>query len=178
LATSRPHTVSSERLDLVLLTPQVLQALVEGAREAASRAIGAVIPPFWPDDHGLRLVSRRLEQLTRDPTEELWLARAMVLRDGQTMVGHIGFHGKPDPSGTVEVGYSVFPEHRRRGYAWEAVNALLAWARAEHGIRRFRASVSPTNSASLELVRKLGMRQVGTQWDDQDGEEHVFLRED
>ena len=175
---SRPHTVPSERLDLVLLSPPVLRALVEGAREAASRTIGAVIPPSWPDDHGLRLLTMRLEQVSKDPREELWLARAMVLRGPDPMVGYIGFHGKPDPSGTVEVGYTVFPEHRRRGYAWEAANALMAWARAEHGICRFRASVSPTNSASLELVRKLGMRQVGTQWDDQDGEEHVFLRED
>jgi len=50
LAIPGPHTVSSERLDLVLLSPPVLRALVEGAREAASRAIGAVIPPFWPAD--------------------------------------------------------------------------------------------------------------------------------
>jgi RimJ/RimL family protein N-acetyltransferase len=89
-------------------------------------------------------------------------------------VGHIGFHGPPDAGGRVEVGYTVLPERRRQGLATEACLALFAWARDEHGVARFRASVSPDNEPSLAVVQKLGFRQTGRQWDDVDGEELVF----
>jgi L-amino acid N-acyltransferase YncA len=43
-------------------------------------------------------------------------------------------------------------------------------------VRTVRASVSPGNVASLALVRSLGFRQVGEQWDEIDGLELVFER--
>ena len=95
------------------------------------------------------------------------------------MIGHIGFHGPPgangpEKAGALEVGYTVFEPFRRQGYATEAVVGILEWARAEHGVRHFVASVGPRNDPSLALVRRLGFRQTGTQWDDEDGEELVF----
>jgi RimJ/RimL family protein N-acetyltransferase len=95
------------------------------------------------------------------------------------MIGHIGFHGPrgvngPQKPGALEVGYTVFEPFRRRGYATEAVEAILEWAREEHGVRHFIASVGPGNVPSLALVRRLGFRETGTQWDDEDGEELVF----
>jgi RimJ/RimL family protein N-acetyltransferase len=50
----------------------------------------------------------------------------------------------------------------------------MGWATSAHGIRRFVASVSPTNQPSLAIVRKLGFLQTGVQWDGEDGEELVF----
>ena len=61
-----------------------------------------------------------------------------------------------------------------RGYAIEAVRAAFDWATRIHGIRRFRASVSPDNERSRNLIDRLGFRQVGDQWDDEDGLELVF----
>lgn len=173
-----PHTIASDRLELVLLSPPVMGALAGGDRVGAGREVSCVFPADWPDEHGARWLRRRREQVLADPSEAPWLGRVMVLTSSRVAVGYLGFHGKPDAGGAAEIGYTVFEGHRRRGYAWEAVNALWGWARSVHGVRRFRASVSPTNTASLALVRKLGMRQVGTQWDDEDGEELVFLREE
>lgn len=70
----------------------------------------------------------------------------------------------------------VVGEHRRRGYAEEAVRALMAWAAAEHQVTRFRASISPENTASLRLIRKLGFVQVGTQDHERRGAELIFHR--
>ena len=50
---------------------------------------------------------------------------------------------------------------------------MFDWARKQ-GVERFRASVSPDNSASLAVVRGFGFRQTGIQLDDIDGEELVF----
>jgi RimJ/RimL family protein N-acetyltransferase len=51
---------------------------------------------------------------------------------------------------------------------------MLAWARREHAVRQFVASVGPTNVPSLALVRRMGFAQTGVQWDEEDGEELVF----
>jgi len=167
--------VHSRRLDLISMSPAFLSASLTGRRVDAARLLGAALPSDWPGD-AARWMQRRLEQLTRYPAAQPWLLRAMVLRDApdRPLVGHITFHDPPGPDDWVEVGYSVLPDYRRRGYAHEAVEALLDWATREHTILRFRASVSPDNKPSLGLVRKLGFREIGRQWDDEDGEELVF----
>ena len=105
------------------------------------------------------------------------LVRAIVLRaDPEVMVGRIGFHGPADDDGLLEIGYAVFPEHRRQGYAREAAVAMFGWARRDPAVRTFRASVSPQNLASRNLVVSLGFVEVGSQWDDEDGEETLFER--
>jgi [ribosomal protein S5]-alanine N-acetyltransferase len=168
------ETIVSARLRLVPMSRPFIEALLRGQHDRAGDIMGVDMPPEWPGDlsHMLRL---RLDQIRADPSELQWLARAMVLRDdGRTVVGNLGFHGKPDGKGTVEVGYTVRLQYRRQGFAEEAVRALFDWANRAHGIRRFRASVSPTNEPSLSLIRKLGFVRTGEQWDEIDGRELVF----
>src|SRR6266487_6595318 len=163
--------ILSPRLRLASLSPEFIEALFAGDRDGADASLGAPVPDEWPEEieHMLRL---RLAQMRADPAEQPWLARALILReDDRTVVGSIGFHGGPDGRGVVEIGYMVLAAYRRQGFAEEAVLALLDWARREHGVTLFRASVSPTNTPSLSLVGKLGFEQTGVQWDDVDGEE-------
>ncbi len=173
------ETVRSERLELVWLSPQLIEALLAGRREEAEGIGGFAIPRSWPNEHDARFLALRLRQTHDDPSRGPWYVRAIVLPEAdRPMIGHIGFHGPPgvnsrrDPE-AVEVGYTVFPEHRRCGYATEAVRALLAHARGQ-GVRRFVASVGPENEPSLALVRRLGFVEVGRHWDDEDGEELEF----
>ncbi len=77
-------------------------------------------------------------------------------------VGGIGFHGPPDESGDVEIGYAVVPSHRRRGVAGVAVAAVIAYARA-HEVARLIAEVDPDNAASLRVVAAAGFRPVSTE---------------
>jgi RimJ/RimL family protein N-acetyltransferase len=90
------------------------------------------------------------------------------------IVGHAGFHGPPDESGMVEIGYTIEPEFRRRGYARATVAALIAYASNDPSVTRVRASISPDNTASLATVRPFGFVQVGEQMDEIDGLELIF----
>lgn len=140
---------------------------------------GAPVPPEWAREHKWILGLRR-DQMAREPEHEPWLLRAIVDRERQVLVGHVGFHGAPGTNAlaapdAVELGFTIEPAYRRHGYASEAALALMRWAQAV-GIRRFLASVSPTNAPSLGLVAKLGFAEVTTVEDEADGPEIVFER--
>ena len=171
--------ISSDRLELILLSPQAIEALLANRRADAEHELDAAIPEGWPDEHDGRFLRYRLKQVEREPQAEPWLVRAVILREPvRTMIGHAGFHGPPGTNGkkdpeAVELGYTIFEPHRGHGYATEAAQALMDWA-SERGIPRFIASVSPTNAPSLAIVNKLGFVQTGEQWDEEDGLELVF----
>jgi RimJ/RimL family protein N-acetyltransferase len=168
------NSIRSDRLELVSMSPNFLDALLNGRRTET----GLEIPEDWPDAHDRRFLELRLRQLRQSPELQPWLVYAVVLPE-RRMIGHAGFHGPPginalEAADAVEVGYTIFPTFRRRGYASEAARALIEWASVSDGIRRFLASVAPENAPSLALVRKLGFTQIGRHWDEEDGEELEF----
>ena len=156
------------------MSPAFMQASLDGRIAEAERLLGAALPAVWPDDE--RRLRRQLQRVLIDPEEAPWLGRAMLFQTDGAYVGGIGFHGKPNELGQVELGYGVEPQFRRQGYASEAAQALIDWARREHGVRRFLLSISPENVASLGVAAKLGFGKIGTQIDEIDGEEYVFER--
>ena len=171
------RVIRTHRLDLVWLSPEVHEALLDGRIEEAQEQIGTTIPEWWPAP-AAPLLRLRLEQMRLDPASGPWLLRAIVLRhhEERAMIGHAGFHGPPDEDGTVEIGYSIFPGWRGLGFATEAADAILERASHIPGVHRFRASIGPGNGPSLKIARNLGFELVGSQWDDEEGEELVFER--
>lgn len=178
------ETIESTRLLLPLMGTPVLQALLGGDRITAGRLLGCHVPPDLPlSDMPL---ARRLKQLRADPAVAPWLLRAMVDRASKTMIGRIGFHSPPRPDDladladvapdAVELGYGVHAPFRRKGYAREAVIALMHWAYVHHDQRCFVLSVSAQNVASTALAEALGFVRHGSHVDEQDGLEYFFVR--
>lgn len=58
----------------------------------------------------------------------------------------------------ADVGYAFLPEFWSRGYASEAVTAVLADAKSRLGLRRIAAVVSNDNAGSIRLLEKLGFQ--------------------
>jgi len=162
------------------MSSDFLDACRNSDLDTASRLIGLDIPPEWLEMQWL--IELRLRQMLEDPALELWLLRAIGLREAKTMIGHIGFHTLPGPEylnayapGSVEFGYAIFPSYRRMGFASEAAHAMMEWATREHGITNFVLSISPTNEPSLRLARKFGFHKVGSASDDEGQVEDIFL---
>jgi RimJ/RimL family protein N-acetyltransferase len=168
--------IRSERLELPLLSLDQLDRLAAGDATSVGGDLGATLPPAWLAE-ARWLAAMRAQQLRLRPNDGPWLLRPILLRhqDGsRSAVGYLNFHAGPDERGMVEVGYTLLPEARGHGYAIEAVRAAFDWATRVHGVRHFRAAVAPDNKPSLNLIAKLGFRQTGDQWDDEDGLELVF----
>jgi RimJ/RimL family protein N-acetyltransferase len=80
-------------------------------------------------------------------------------------IGEAGFHEvlrdmSPSIEGTLETGWALMPSVHGRGYATEALRALLAWA--DHGFpdRRMTCIISPDNAPSLRLADRIGFREM------------------
>jgi ribosomal-protein-alanine N-acetyltransferase len=74
----------------------------------------------------------------------------------------------------VEVGYSIDPAERRKGYARAALKVMVQVGRADERVKVVRASITPENVRSKNLVVSEGFTKVGAQWDDEDGEEIIW----
>jgi len=164
------------------MTPEFVEAVLEGRQEDAGRLLGIDVPQDFPSEGEKGFLGLRLRQMREDERFRTWCPHAIVL--GGQMIGHAGYHGPPgvnskhDPE-AVEFGYRIFPPYRGRGYATEAARMLMDLAEERASIRRFVLSVGPQNEPSLAIVRKLGFTQTGEQMDEEDGRELVFeLRRD
>jgi RimJ/RimL family protein N-acetyltransferase len=64
------------------------------------------------------------------------------------------------PTGLIEVGWHLHPDHQGRGLATEAANAVLATA-VKAGMGRVLALADPDNIPSQAVATRLGMRDEG-----------------
>ncbi|WP_412746663.1 GNAT family N-acetyltransferase [Krasilnikovia sp. MM14-A1004] len=151
-----------------------MSALIDGDLAAAGAAAGHPLSEFLVSEAWLWRIRR--EQILTDPASADWIARAAVAVAEDIVVGHGGFHGPPDADGMVEVGYSVDPAYRRRGYGRAILAELLCRADADPSVTAVRASIRPDNAASLATLAGTGFVHIGEQWDQEDGLELVFRR--
>lgn len=171
----RVSPIRTRRLELVGFAPEAIAALIDGNRHEAERIVGMRLPDEFPapgDSDGFLFV--QLGRMDAAPRRRAWMARLMRSRANGEAIGHCGFHGPPEVIGRAEIGYTVFAEHRGQRYAKEAAGALVRWA-FHHDADRVYATVSPDNLPSVAVVRGLGFTQIGTQEDEVDGLELVFV---
>jgi len=71
----------------------------------------------------------------------------VIRRADERVIGDVGFLGPPDATGAVSVGCAITEDARRRGYATEALSALLGWAREQPGLTCVVADTTRTNVA-------------------------------
>jgi RimJ/RimL family protein N-acetyltransferase len=89
----------------------------------------------------------------------------VLLRDDDVVIGDIGFHAPPDELGEVSIGFGIVPAARGRGYAREALHALLDWALRRPEVRSIHADTDLVNLASQRVLRAAGMRLVADEGD-------------
>ena len=90
-----------------------------------------------------------------------WLQLALERRLDGELLGDCGLHFPAADRAQAEIGVTVAPEHQGRGYATEALGAVLGFLFEALGKHRVRASVDPENLPSIRLLERLGMRREG-----------------
>ena len=83
---------------------------------------------------------------------------AVALKDTDEMVGEIVVMPK---DGTISMGYTFHYNHHRKGYAYEALHALIQLLHLNHPTWDFICFTEPENTPSMALLTKLGYQNMG-----------------
>jgi ribosomal-protein-alanine N-acetyltransferase len=143
---------------LVIVQPATadhLQALIAGP-DTFARDYGLTVAEDYLEFDGALAYS--LDQITDGGVDPGWMSFLFVEPDEGALIGFGGFKGAP-VDGVVEIGYSVAPSHRGRGYATAAAGALIDRARV-HGVEMVLAHTLAERNASTGVLAHLGFRRV------------------
>lgn len=94
--------------------------------------------------------------------------------EDDVVVGEIG--GGAVAPGLVEIGYAVVTSCWGRGYATEAVRALVARARALPAVERIVAHTPLDRPASGRVLEKAGFTRMGEEEDEDDEHDGARMR--
>lgn len=103
-----------------------------------------------------------LEKLREDSTQYGWGVWLVINKENNTIIGDIGFKGKPNSENTVEVGYGIIPSAQNKGFATEAVNEIINWAFTHDDVDKVVAECLHDNIPSIKVLEKLNMNKIGT----------------
>lgn len=83
---------------------------------------------------------------------------AVALKDTDEMIGEIVV--MPN-DGTISMGYTFSYKHHRKGYAFEALSALVDMLHERYPAWDFICFTEVNNIASMALLKKLGYKDMG-----------------
>ncbi|MBF4514105.1 GNAT family N-acetyltransferase [Plantibacter sp. VKM Ac-2885] len=110
----------------------------------------------WTQEAGKAQLERRLRRSgLADPAGAL----ALVIEREGSLIGTVSLWRTEQEPRTVEVGWTLDPEHGGKGYASEAVTTSLRIAFEHQDVHRVLAQMDARNTASARLATRVGMRQ-------------------
>jgi ribosomal-protein-alanine N-acetyltransferase len=153
------------RLELIAATLDLIAAELTGP-DALGALLGVSVPASWPpgeyDRDALEFFTSRL--VAGGPAVLGWYNwyAIRIGADGRraSLVGGAGYLGPP-LDGEVEIGYSVVPEARGRGFATEIVQALTDRALSAAGVRKVIAHTLASNTTSQGVLTRSGFICAG-----------------
>jgi RimJ/RimL family protein N-acetyltransferase len=154
--------IDAGRLVLRPIGRDVALALLEGRAPQ-----GVVLAPGYPSQFSLEVME--LVAGARAAEGSGFGPLFMVRKANGAVVGEIGA-SLDGASATAQVGYAVVEPCWGRGYATEALGALLACLLADAGVRRVVAETLVGHVASRRVLEKAGMRRCGRRVGEVDGQ--------
>jgi aminoglycoside 6'-N-acetyltransferase len=146
--------ITTERLELRHFRPEDAEAF------AAYRSVPEVArwqswdAPFSLEDARTKVAGFA----SGDPLQPGWFQYAIAL-DG-LLIGDIGLNTF-DNLMQADLGYTLAPAYQGKGYATEAVSALLEQLFTERDLHRVSAECDARNTSSARLLERLGFQQEG-----------------
>jgi RimJ/RimL family protein N-acetyltransferase len=95
-----------------------------------------------------------------DPGAPGWFQYAIELAGDHVMIGDVGVDRNPNGM-QAEIGFSLARAYQGRGYAAEAVRAVLRHLFAVDGLHKVEAECDARNTASARLLERVGFTREG-----------------
>lgn len=156
--------ILTNRLELVPVTLVIIQSLSEGSNEELKK-IGIKPNAQWPTEDTKDILPIIYESLVKSKIPsgfEFWM---IVNRDTMQVIGDIGFHGKPNDQGIVEVGFGLVEKERGKGFGFEALEAIMDWLSDQESVKVIKADCLINNIPSQRILQKVHMKEINRDQD-------------
>jgi ribosomal-protein-alanine N-acetyltransferase len=150
--------LETQHLLLLPFSLELKQAALRNKSQLAA-LVEARVPGHWPGPDLAEALPALVEGMEQEPLEPVWDGIILHKAD-RLIIGDMGFKGAPNQEGAVELGYSIIPDYRRRGYATEMARCLITWAFQEQGVQAVTAECLDTNIGSIKVLEKLGLHRL------------------
>ncbi|GIN84175.1 ribosomal-protein-serine acetyltransferase [Heyndrickxia sporothermodurans] len=102
------------------------------------------------------------EQMKHNPNQPgTWFQFAIALSENNQLIGDCALHTLLIEPRIVEIGFTLSPSHQGKGYATEAVRALLDYLFFTLKKHKIIAFSDVRNNRSIAVLERLGMRREG-----------------
>lgn len=160
-------TIQTERLELVLLSPEELRLWTEDIA-ALEIELSCSYKAEPMTGLFLEIVKGQVKSAERDHENYLWHSFFFLIRrSDRTVVGSADFKSIPNERGEVEIGYGLGLEFLHNGYMTEAVRAMCEFALNWEGVLSVTAETDLDGFASQRVLERCGFekyRQGETAW--------------
>ncbi|NJB87746.1 RimJ/RimL family protein N-acetyltransferase [Lewinella marina] len=143
----------TDRLLLTQLTVDHLPALTRLANDRSVSDHVVNIPHPYTEINA----SLRLGYVAQGFREGSRYCFAILLGEEREFVGEVSLHERDRANRVAELGYWIGAPYRGRGYATEAVAAVLEFGFARAGYATVYATCKPGNAASEKVLENNGM---------------------
>lgn len=157
----------SKRLNLLVATPQIMEAAISGRRELAQLLQVNVLDGY--SEYGVPVLSFVLNKYKEDESQIAWWTYLVLHLERNEIIGTCGYKGAPGESGEVEIGYEIGLPYRGQGLATEAANALFEHAINDPKVRFVSAKTLAEPNASTRVLEKCGFEKTATFHDPHEG---------
>lgn len=87
---------------------------------------------------------------------DTWHQVVLIRKDSNELIGDIGINFTKNNHDTVFIGYTLNKHHQNQGFAFEAVKTVIEYVFNTLKKNRVMATITPANTNSIRLVKKLG----------------------
>ena len=154
--------LETERLLLIPYTQQMCEKLLKSDFSDVEH-LNLKRGLSWPDEDVIETLPRIVLNLAKveAPTGfESWM---IIKKDTREIIGDLGFKGFNVAEGTIDIGYGIIKEERRKGFAEEAVKELMQWAFSNDEVKEITARCLIENTNSIKLLTKFNFTEQKTE---------------
>jgi RimJ/RimL family protein N-acetyltransferase len=152
----RLPTIASERLNVRWLTPADVDALFAIFSDAEVMAYWSSLPMRSRGE-----AAEYVEEIHAHFATKTLFQWGIARKEDDLVIGTCTLFSLSAPNHRAEIGYALGRPHWGRGYAHEAVTAVIQFGWETLGLHRLEADVDPRNARSIRCLERLGFQREG-----------------
>ena len=154
--------LETNRLLLIPYTIQICRNLLNGDYSDLD-TLNLKKGKSWPDNDVIETLPKIINNLSKVETPTGFESWMIIKKETSEIIGDLGFKGFNYDEENIDIGYGIIKEERRKGYAEEAVTAIIKWAFSTTKVKEITARCLVDNTSSINLLTKFNFIELKTE---------------